>query len=246
MRLASCVLLIATCLGCGNGSGGGAPPAQLAGGPLIIPLPVAPVDARPVAVTDGAQPDASTDLPIAKSEPRERVEETAKRHRSPILDGAPRATRLPPGTYGCRSDAGYKYRPCTIAKDPSGFTHITMPGSLINLVGVLYDDGPALVIDGTNGDLRPFGCFICQERCSDEPGSCYCTEIHPDASRECLGQPLTVRLTKVGAIWRGTLSLVHYSNHYEGTGADRRPKGWDKERQSFVVEIAPESLIPKK
>ena len=106
--------------------------------------------------------------------------------------------------------------------------------------------GAALILDGTNADVRPFGCFNCDERCSDTPESCFCTELAADGSRECLAQPLTVRMTKVGANWRGSLSMLMYSNRYEGVGAQQRVVAFEKRTDSFVIEIAPATSITKK
>jgi len=117
---------------------------------------------------------------------------------------------------------------------------------LLGLEGVVYDDGQALVIDGTSGDRRPFGCFACQERCAEQPGSCFCMELRPDASRACLAQPYTVRLVKSGAVWRGSIAILTYANRYEGSVEARRVVGHDTTKQTFVVEIAPPSSLPTK
>lgn len=242
MRLALLVLVVlaASVFGCGGGVGPAAAPAargsEATPEPLLVPLARAPAPER---AEDAGLAPTSDRRESKVPTPRERLEETAKRHRSPVLDEpTARAARVAPGTYACRIDSMYKLRPCTVTKDEHGFTHIAMPGSLLGFEGVLYDDGAAMILDGTSADRRPFGCFSCDENCS-EPGSCVCTELPPEASRECLGLPLTARLTKVGATWRGTFTHVSYSNHYEGSGAERRVTSFDTEKQKFVVEIAP-------
>jgi hypothetical protein len=153
------------------------------------------------------------------------------------------SSKLAPGAYACRIDAGYKLRPCTVRKDEKGFTWVDMPGSLLGLTAVVRDDGASIVLDGTSADPRPSGCFSCQERCSTDPSSCVCQDLMSGATRECLLQPLTARLTKSGAIWRGTMRHIGYFNHYEGSGQDRHVTAWDTRASTFVVEIAPPSAL---
>ena len=47
-------------------------------------------------------------------------------------------------------------------------------GNLIGMRGVLYNDGEVVRFEGWPTDLRPFGCFSCQERCFIQPDSCAC------------------------------------------------------------------------
>lgn len=229
-----------TVAACGSGAQTPRPgPAE----PTFVPLAIAPAAAVEARPQSGSRPN---ELLVAGPESRENIDYVAKRHRSPILDGEPRAARLSPGTYACRIDAMYKFRPCEITKDARGFTNIAMPGALVELQGVLYDDGPAIVIDGTSGDRRPFGCVSCDDLCTTTASSCvHCTELMRKGARECLEQPLTTRLTRVGAIWRGQLSIFTYSGHYEGVGSMRLVTSFDKDKQSFLVEIAPASSLPR-
>lgn len=139
----------------------------------------------------------------------------------------------------------YRFRPCFVSKDSEGFTWLAMPGSLLRFLGVVYDQGATLVVDGTSDDSRPFGCFSCQERCTENPGECVCVELLPGASRECLAQRLTAGLTRANGTWRGWMNHAGYFNHFEGVGEARHVTRWDVRRQSFLVEMAPESSLPK-
>lgn len=225
--------------------------------PAPFPPPVTvvvqlPEDAGPASVPIAVeQPDASTSTatPTVASgggEPDPERIENAPRHRAKVLGGPARTSKLAPGNYACRIDAMYRFRACTVRKDEAGFTWIDMPESLLGLTAVVYDEGGSLVLDGTSASPRPFGCFACQERCSTDPSSCVCQELMPGASRECLLEPLTARLTKSGGVWRGNMRHVAYFNHYEGTGNDRHVTSWDKNPRTYLVEIAPVSALAPK
>ncbi len=201
------------------------------------PRPTTEQGSTPNAVTPREhEPDVQT---------RDANEETLSRYRPKVLDGAARPSRLAPGRYACRIDAMYRFRPCEVTKDSTGFTRVAMPGSLLGFTGVVYDEGTSLIIDGTSADDRPFGCFGCQLRCTEQPGNCACVELMAGASRECLTQPLRARLTLAGATWRGSMSHANYRNHYEGAGDARHVTRWKVEKTLFLVEIAPESSLPK-
>lgn len=203
----------------------------------------------PVAATADAavvsEPASATAVPVATGAPSTEERRRAlsfpdaPRHRSSVLGGPPKPSKLAPGAYACRTGAEYRLRPCTVTKDDAGFTWIEMPSSLIGFRAVVYDEGASLVLDGASRDERPFGCFGCDERCSLEPGSCMCQEMLPGASRECLAQPITVKLQKSGPVWRGTLKYMTYLNSYEGTGDARHVSGWTRDEVKLVVEIAP-------
>jgi hypothetical protein len=61
----------------------------------------------------------------------------------PQLDGAPRATKIRPGSYACRIAAMYKLRDCTVFRTAEGHTLLEFHSdNLLSLRGVLYDDGP--------------------------------------------------------------------------------------------------------
>ncbi len=232
-------------IACGGGAAAVPAPSPA---PVAVVVPVAEdsgATSSPVAVEPPTEGPPSAPASVAGDSDAERIE-NAPRHRSKVLDGPPRPSKLAPGTYACRIDAMYRFRACTVRKDEKGFTWIDMPESLLGLTAVVYDDGASIVLDGTSATPRPFGCFACQERCTTDPASCVCKELMPAASRECLLQPLTGKLTKSGAIWRGNIRHVAYFNHYEGPGTDRHVTSWDKTARSFLVEIAPASALAPK
>jgi hypothetical protein len=67
----------------------------------------------------------------------------------PILDGAPRPSSIRPGHYACKITLMYKLRDCTVWKDDKGHTLLKFaPDNLIELEGVLYDDGPVVRFEG--------------------------------------------------------------------------------------------------
>jgi WD40 repeat protein len=91
---------------------------------------------RPLAEWREGLPDAerlnATTPPLA--------EET---YRSPLLAEAPRPSRILPGKYACRITDLYKLRECTVSKTSTGHTLLRFhEGNLLELEGVLYDDGP--------------------------------------------------------------------------------------------------------
>lgn len=230
--------------------GGSSPPAEAPAAPapdtstttvqVAAPAPSAPV-AESAADAGVVASESKASIPTVRSDIEEKlaIGRTAPRHHAKVLDGAARPAKLAPGNYVCRVDAMYKLRPCTVTRDERGFTWLEAPDGLLGLKGVLYDDGGALVFDGTTAEERPFGCFSCQERCTTDPSSCGCTELMPDASRECLAQPVVVRLTKQGSSWVGNVKYKTYFNHYEGDGAARHVTGWDPKDNTFLVEVAP-------
>lgn len=237
------VLAIAAC----NGSSASPPPRA--------PQPVASVAVTvPPSEDGGAAPSLGSDPATTDEEPRASEAPVARsveawrtwpRHRSTVLGGPPKPARLAPGDYACRTGAEYRYRPCTVQKDGAGFTWVDMPGSLLGLRAVVYDEGASLVVDGASADERPFGCFSCQERCTRDPSSCGCVELMDEAIRECLLRPIRTRLAKRGSVWTGTLQYATYVNRYEGSGAERHVTGWDPHMITLLVEIAPKSALPK-
>jgi hypothetical protein len=67
----------------------------------------------------------------------------------PILDGAPRPSSIRPGNYACKIDLMYKLRDCRVWKDDKGHTRLEFgPDNLLQLEGVLYDDGPVVRFEG--------------------------------------------------------------------------------------------------
>jgi hypothetical protein len=235
-------LAAASCAGKGPAASANAAPSPTT---IAVTSPSTGNSAAIIApeVADAGQPDEGrvarepAEMPMARAEPP--LEVTAPRHRSKVLDGPARSSKLAPGDYMCRVDAMYKLRPCTVTRDERGFIWLDAPGGLVHLKGVLYDDAAGVVFDGASGDARPFGCFSCQERCAAQPSSCACQELMPDASRECLARPLTVRLSRKGQSYVGTLPYTTYFNHYEGNGDARHVTGWDPHPNAFLVEITP-------
>lgn len=251
MRLRPCRALIvsiaaAVVIACGGG-GSAASSSSPAAAPVVVPVEDGGATASPIAVEPeppAAEPPATAPRAVGESDP-DRIE-NAPRHRAKVLDGPARPSKLTPGGYACRIDAMYRFRACTVRKDEKGFTWIDMPSSLLGLTAVVYDDGASIVLDGASSYPRPHGCFACLERCVTDPSSCVCQELMPGASRECLLQPLTTKLTRSGAIWRGSIRYEAYFNHYEGTGNDRHVTSWEKRPSTFLVEIAPASALAPK
>ena len=70
-------------------------------------------------------------------------------YRPPLLDGAPRPSRIRLGKYACKVDLMYKLRDCWVQKDPKGHTLLRFaPDNLLALEGVLFDDGPVVRFEG--------------------------------------------------------------------------------------------------
>jgi len=134
------VALVPLAILSGCGGRDGEPPSSPA------PYTVATVPAQPpqpeAAPKEKAPEAPRAEAPLAAPSPAAPV-----RHRSAVLGGAARPSRLPPGDYACRTGAEYNYRPCSITRDEKGFTWIDMPASLIAFRGVVYDEGARLVLD---------------------------------------------------------------------------------------------------
>jgi hypothetical protein len=59
------------------------------------------------------------------------------------LEEPPRTSRIKPGKYSCRITTIYRMRDCTVTKSSKGHTLLQFhEGNLLELEGVLYDDGP--------------------------------------------------------------------------------------------------------
>ena len=113
-----------------------------------------------------------------------------------------------------------------------------MPSALVAIRGVIYDDGPnVLVFEGSPIERRPFGCFACDERCTADPDKCFCKEHLEEASQRCLEQPAEIRFTKQGANWSGTLNWDTYSNVIPSVGAN--PTGFTVDKKKLPVLTAP-------
>ncbi len=67
----------------------------------------------------------------------------------PALAAQARPSRLKPGKYACKITAIYKMRDCTVKRDSSGHTMLQVhAGNLLELRGVVYDDGPVVRFEG--------------------------------------------------------------------------------------------------
>ena len=172
------------------------------------------------------------------------------RHRATVLGEPPRSARLPPGDYACLFVDDF-FKPCTVAKDRYGFTWINMPRSFIGFRGVVYDEGPNIVLDGSSAHERPPGCY--RERGFDARW-----ELEPAASRECVEQPIVLRLEDRGGTWFGILTYASYEKRMAPGPPSRSPVlspmqpiwGWKVRKNKWRVEIAPAARVgerpPKK
>jgi len=135
------------------------------------------------------------------------------RHRPAELDGPARPCRIAPGDYACRVSEGYKLRDCVVERLPSGHVMLeVMKGNLLELRGVLYDDGPVVRFEGWPTAARPFKCFHCQERCFLDPSACHCTPAQIERTASCLGQPVHAVLKGRGRTWNG---VVIWRDYYD-------------------------------
>jgi hypothetical protein len=84
----------------------------------------------------------------------------------PLLDGAPRPSRIGPGHYACKVDLMYKLRDCTVWKNEKGHTLLRFaPDNLLALEGVLYDDGSVVRFEGwLNEPSTVVGCGGCEKQ----------------------------------------------------------------------------------
>ena len=84
----------------------------------------------------------------------------------PLLDGAPRPSRIRPGHYACKVDLMYKLRDCSVWKNEKGHTLLRFaPDNLLALEGVLYDDGPVVRFEGwLNEPSTVVGCKGCEKQ----------------------------------------------------------------------------------
>lgn len=123
-----------------------------------------------------------------------------------------------PGEYECRIDAGYKFRPCTIKALPNGSVVLDVTSGLFGITGQIIADekGRTLLFVGKLNEPRPFGCFNCQPRCSEKPGSCACTENQPAAANACRDQPIVFALRKAGKGLKGTITRFSVEADYAG------------------------------
>lgn len=61
----------------------------------------------------------------------------------PLMEEAPRTSRIKPAKCSRRIAAIYKLRDCTVSKTINGHTLLEFPeGNLLEIQGILYDDGP--------------------------------------------------------------------------------------------------------
>jgi WD40 repeat protein len=176
-------------------------------GPVYTPpkRPAEPSTSRP----------AISEVPSTEEERRAQLAAlyAMPRHRPSILDGPPRPSRIQPGRYSCRVSEGYKLRDCVVEEDPADHVMLeVMAGNLIEMRGVLYNDGPVVRFEGWPTAKRPFGCFSCQEGCFIHPGTCGCQPRALEQVAGCLRQPLHAVFRGKGATWRG---VVLYRGYYD-------------------------------
>lgn len=145
----------------------------------------------------------------------------------------PPAPALPPGEYACRVSSEYKEKPCTVELKDGRLTLVAKQGGLFGFEGTVEKQEPFVLVKAHHTDRRPFGCYTCAERCSQVPGSCMCKELPPEASRECLAQPLYIVLRPAGRnAWSGSVVVQNYSLAHE-KGASKS----DFEREPWVIEV---------
>lgn len=135
---------------------------------------------------------------------------------------------IPPGSYECQIDISYKFRPCEVVRDTNRQSTLRIPeGGLLALEGSINQEVDWILVEGRLTEARPFGCFSCQERCSQNPNSCECKELLPQASAECKIQPLHLLLRASGkGNWSGVLPYLVYYNKYQNgkiIGYERQP-----------------------
>lgn len=122
-----------------------------------------------------------------------------------------------PGSYECRIDTGYKFKPCTIKALPNGSVVLDVTPGLFGITGQIIADtkGKKLTFMGKLSEERPFGCFSCQAKCAIDPASCGCKEWQPAASKACREQPIVFALSKRGKTLSGTITRFAVAADYE-------------------------------
>lgn len=122
-----------------------------------------------------------------------------------------------PGTYECRVDTGYKFKPCTIKALPNGSVVLDVTPGLFGITGQIIADakGKTLMFVGKLNEARPFGCFSCQAKCAEKPETCGCKEWRPAASNACREQPIVFALKTRGKTLSGTIARSALAADYE-------------------------------
>jgi hypothetical protein len=139
---------------------------------------------------------------------------------------------LPPGEYLCRVSSEYKDKPCTVEQKDGKLTLVAKQGGLFGFEGTLQKQESFILVNAHHTDKRPFGCYSCAERCA-QPGSCMCDEVPPEASQECLAQPLHIVLKPNGRnTWSGWVVVQNYSTTY----GEEKAQGPFK-REPWVIEV---------
>ena len=132
-----------------------------------------------------------------------------------------------PGSYECRVDKGYKFRPCTLSVDKNNVTHLEFKGGLVGLDGhfsAIQGSKKSAYFEGSLSAKRPFGCVSCAEKCSEPGADCFCKEIPAEGTAECVAQPMHSVMTKKGNSWKGTLPQRIYSVEYETLKPGQKPQ----------------------
>ena len=148
---------------------------------------------------------------------------------------------IAPGEYECRISKGYKFRPCQVVATGGGAT-LTIPdvGHLIVLTGPLYavDDAPKQAFwEAHLAGERPWPCYRCQPRCSDQPGSCHCKELPAEGSAECREQAVRIVLQRKGRSWSGLVPVRMYWSKIDPES--KTVVGWEFTIQTFRMTLRP-------
>lgn len=128
---------------------------------------------------------------------------------------------IPVGEYECRTGKEYKLRECRVERRGEQ-TVLVLPAEVQHLVSFEAElrptsDKKMVYVSVLNLlDQRPWGCYMCQERCAVTPDACSCKEVPAAASEQCKAQPVHFVVSQAGKdTWRGTMPYRVYGNRYE-------------------------------
>jgi hypothetical protein len=135
----------------------------------------------------------------------------------PLLEGAPRPSRIRPGHYACKVDLMYKLRDCSVWKNDKGHTLLRFASdNLLALEGVLFDDGPVVRFEGWLYEPSTVvGCKGCEK------------------------QPMHAVFRGAGNRWQGLLKFRDYYDPYtppDPPAADEKIEAAD-DRFPVVLEF---------
>ncbi len=201
-------------------------PPEVADGPASAGEPTpAPGPAMTIAEGDEPEPSDGGLVPVEVNLPK------FERPSLPEPSEPIEPSRIKPGEYECKISRGYRFRPCTVAIDEHGRSILTVPKALMAIEGVLTDEGKVTHFDGIMTRERPFGCFSCQERCTIDPSSCYCKEMPPEHSQDCLMQPIRFKIRRKDGQWRGR---IEHHLYYGDEDAEGKPV-YETDHYVFVM-----------